>query len=86
MAETDTIKMKRGLKPAPENNMVSPQAMYGDIDDIDSDSDRDEDQEESEEEESEEEESEEEKVQEKYYADKSKSNNAFKVEINVDDI
>ena len=98
-SSTDTIKMKRGLKPAPENNMVSPQAMYGDIDDIDSDSDSDEDQEESEEEESEEEESEEEEseeeeseeskeeeVQEKYYADKLKSNNAFKVEINVDDI
>ena len=29
---------------------------------------------------------EEEEVQEKYHADKSKSNNAFKVEINVDDI
>ena len=98
-SSTDTIKMKRGLKPAPENNMVSPQAMYGDIDDIDSDSDSDEDQEESEEEGSEEEESEEEEseeeeseeskeeeVQEKYYADKLKSNNAFKVEINVDDI
>ena len=97
-SSTDTIKMKRGLKPAPENNMVSPQAMYGDIDDIDSDSDEDQDQdqeeseeekseeEESEEEESEEEESEEEEVQEKYYADKLKSNNAFKVEINVDDI
>ena len=107
-SSTETIKMKRGLKPAPENNMVSPQAMYGDIDDIDSDSDEDQDQdqeeseeekseeekseeekseeEESEEEESEEEESEEEEVQEKYYADKLKSNNAFKVEINVDDI
>ena len=32
------------------------------------------------------EESKEEEVQEKYYADKLKSNNAFKVEINVDDI
>ena len=102
-SSTETIKMKRGLKPAPENNMVSPQAMYGDIDDIDSDSDSDSDEdqeeseeekseeekseeEESEEEESEEEESEEEEVQEKYYADKLKSNNAFKVEINVDDI
>ena len=105
----ETIRMKKGVKPAPENNMVNPQAMYGDIDDIDSDSDsdEDEDQEESDqdqeeksdqdqeeesdqdqEEESEEEESdqEEEEVQEKYHADKSKSNNAFKVEINVDDI
>ena len=92
----ETIRMKKGVKPAPENNMVNPQAMYGDIDDIDSDSDSDEDQdqeekseeEKSEEEESEEEESdqEEEEVQEKYHADKSKSNNAFKVEINVDDI
>ena len=100
-SSTETIKMKRGLKPAPENNTVSPQAMYGDIDDIDSDSDEDQDQEESEEEESEEEksdqdqeeeeeseeeESEEEEVQEKYYADKLKSNNTFNVEINVDDI
>ena len=91
----ETIKMKRGVKAAaPANNMVSPQAMYGDIDDIDSDSDSDEDEdqeeesEEDQEEESEEEESdqEEEEVQEKYHADKSKSNNAFKVEINVDDI
>ena len=83
-SSTDTIKMKRGLKPAPENNMVSPQAMYGDIDDIDSDSDSDEDEDQEEEseeeesdqdqeEESEEEESdqEEEEVQEKSHADKS---------------
>ena len=102
----DTIRMKKGVKPAPENNMVNPQAMYGDINDIDSDSDNneDEDQEDSEEEKSdqdqeeeksdqeeesdqdEESDQEEEEVQEKYHADKSKSNNAFKVEINVDDI
>jgi len=90
----ETIKMKKGIKlAAPENNMVNPQAMYGDVNDINSDSDDDEDDdnseeesedqdqdEEEEEEESEEEEkSEEEESQKKYYADKSKSNNSNKM-------
>lgn len=56
----ETIKMKKGVKPAPANNMVNPQAMYGDINDIDSDSDEDEDERISEESEDQEEESEEE--------------------------
>ena len=48
----ETIKMKKGVKPpAPENNMVNPQAMYGDVNDINSDSDDDEDDDNSEEEE-----------------------------------
>jgi translation initiation factor IF-1 len=47
----ETIKMKKGVKPAaPENNMVNPQAMYGDVNDINSDSDDDEDDDNSEEE------------------------------------
>lgn len=99
-SSVETIRMKKGVRAAPENNTVNPQAMYGDIDDISDDddderttseeeeeSDQDQEEEESEEEENEEEESEEEESQEKYYADKLKSNNnTFKVEINVDDI
>ena len=92
----ETIKMRGKNKVASVNNVINPQSMYGDVDDIDRDSD--EDEEESEEEESEEEESEgeeskeeESKGEEKYYADKSKLNNSnknkmCKVEINVDDI
>jgi translation initiation factor IF-1 len=49
----ETIKMRGKNKLASVNNVVNPQAMYGDINDIDSDSDDDE--EESEEEEQEEE-------------------------------
>jgi translation initiation factor IF-1 len=58
----ETIKMRGKNKLAPANNVVNPQAMYGDINDIDSDSDIDEeeseDQEEEESEDQEEEESE----------------------------
>lgn len=97
-SSVETIRMKRGLKLTPESNMVNPQAMYGDVDDISDDDDEriseeeEEDQEESEEseesEEEEDEEKEEEEEEEKYYADKSKSNanKMCKVEINVDDI
>ena len=65
-SSVETIKMKRGFKLAPENNMVNPQAMYGDVDDISDDDDEriseeeEEDQEEEEEEDQEEEEDEEE--------------------------
>ena len=76
-SSVETIKMKRGLKVVP-NNMVNPQAMYGDVDDISDDddddderiseegeeSDQDSDQEEEEEEESEQEEEEEEEEEE----------------------
>jgi translation initiation factor IF-1 len=96
----ETIKMRGKNKVAPANNVVNPQAMYGDVDDIDSESDEEEeeeseDQEEEEEEEEEEqeeeseEEEEEEESEEKYYADKSNNSNKnkiCKVEINVDDI
>ena len=101
-SSVETIKMKKGVKPAPANNMVNPQAMYGDINDIDSDSDEDEDERISEESEDQEEESEdqeeesedqeeesEEEDEEKHYADKSNNSNKnkmCKVEINVDDI
>jgi len=92
----DTIKMRGKNKLAPANNVVNPQAMYGDVDDIDSDSDEEEEEQEeeseseSEEEEKEESESEEEESEKKHYAD-NKSNNSnknkiCKVEINVDDI
>ena len=61
----ETIKMRGKNKLAPANNVVNPQAMYGDINDIDSDSDIDEeeseDQEEEESEDQEEEESEDQK-------------------------
>ena len=80
----ETIRMKRGFKLAPpESNMVNPQAMYGDVDDISDDDDDDERVSEEEEEDQEEDQEE-----EKYYADKSKSNvnKMCKVEINVDDI
>jgi translation initiation factor IF-1 len=65
----ETIKMKKGVKlAAPENNMVNPQAMYGDVNDINSDSDDDEDddnsQEESEDQEEEESEDQEEDQEE----------------------
>ena len=91
----ETIKMRGKNKLAPANNMVNPQVMYGDINDIDSDSDEDEDErisEESDQEEEEEEsdqEEEEEESEEKHYADKSNNSNKnkmCKVEINVDDI
>ena len=62
-SSVETIKMKKGVKAVPANNMVNPQAMYGDINDIDSDSDEDEDErisEESEEEDEEDEDQEEE--------------------------
>ena len=97
-SSVETIKMKRGLKLAPESNMVNPQAMYGDVDDISDDDDDDderiseegEDSDQDSDQEEEEEEEEEEENQEKYYdADKSKSNanKMCKVaEINVDDI
>ena len=58
----ETIKMRGKNKVASVNNVINPQSMYGDVDDIDSDSD--EDEEESEEEESEEEESKEEESEE----------------------
>jgi len=61
----ETIKMRGKNKLAPANNMVNPQVMYGDINDIDSDSDEDEDERISEEsEESDQEEEEEESDQE----------------------
>jgi translation initiation factor IF-1 len=97
----ETIRMRKGVKLAPESNVVSPQAMYGDVDDISDDDDgriseeeEEEEESESEEEEEEESESEEEEEQEEEeekenrYADKSKSNvnKMCKVEINVDDI
>jgi len=94
-SSVETIRMKKGVKLVPNNNVVNPQAMYGDVDDIsdDDDDDNEDDNDDgriSEEEESEEsEESEkEEESQATYYADKSKSNanKMFKVEINVDDI
>ena len=83
----ETIRMKRGFKPAPENNMVNPQAMYGDVNDISDDDDESISEEEEESDQEEEEESDQE-VQEKYYADESKSNvnRMCKLEINVDDI
>ena len=76
-SSVETIKMKRGLKVVP-NNMVNPQAMYGDVDDISDDddddderiseegeeSDQDSDQEEEEEEEDSDQEEEEEEEEE----------------------
>ena len=47
----ETIKMRGKNKLAPANNVVNPQAMYGDINDIDSDSDIDEEESEDQEEE-----------------------------------
>ena len=62
----ETIKMRGKNKVASVNNVINPQSMYGDVDDIDSDSDEDEEseEEESKEEESEEEESKEEESEE----------------------
>jgi translation initiation factor IF-1 len=97
----EMIKMRGKNKLAPANNVVNPQAMYGDINDIDSNSDSDKDQEEESEDQEEEEESEEEsedqeeeeeseeESEEKHYADNSNNSNKnkiCKVEINVDDI
>ena len=91
-SSVETIKMKRGLKVAP-NNMVSPQAMYGDVNDISDDERISEEGEDSDQEEDsdsdQEEEGDQEEKEEEYYADKSKSNanKMCKVaEINVDDI
>jgi len=81
-SSVETIKMKRGLKLTPENNMVNPQAMYGDVDDISDDddeciSDQEESEEESEEseedEEKEEEESEESEEEEEEEEEEEKS-------------
>jgi hypothetical protein len=101
-SSVETIKMRKGIKLAPENNVVNPQAMYGDVDDISDDDDEEriseeeasdeasdeESNKEEQGEESDEEEEGEEESQEKYYADKSKlnANEMCKVEINVDDI
>ena len=63
-SSVETIKMKRGLKLAPESNMVNPQAMYGDVDDISDDDDDDDDERISEEEEEEEEDQEEDQDEE----------------------
>ena len=52
----ETIKMRGKNKLASVNNVVNPQAMYGDVDDIDSDSDEEEEEQEEESEEKEEEE------------------------------
>ena len=87
----ETIKMRGKNKVASVNNVVNPQAMYGDVDDIDSDSDEDqeeesEDQEEESEDQEEESEDQEEESEEKHYADNSNKNKMCKVEINVDDI
>lgn len=41
-SSVETIKMRKGIKLAPENNVVNPQAMYGDVDDISDDDDDDE--------------------------------------------
>jgi hypothetical protein len=85
--------MRKGVKLAP-NNVVNPQAMYGDVDDISDDDEDDErisEEEEDDERISEEEEEEEEESdsdqEETHYVDKSKSSaTAYNVEINVDDI
>jgi translation initiation factor IF-1 len=94
----ETIRMKKGVNLAQINNMVNPQAMYGDVNDISDDDDEsiseeedDESQDQEEESEDQEEDSDQEeegKGEEKYYADESKSNanKMCKVEINVDDI
>jgi translation initiation factor IF-1 len=97
----ETIKMRGKNKLAPANNVVNPQAMYGDINDIDSDSDIDEEESEDQEEEESEDQKEESEDQEeesedqesegeeKHYADNSNNSNKnkmCKVEINVDDI
>jgi translation initiation factor IF-1 len=89
----ETIRMRKGVKLAP-NNVVNPQAMYGDVDDISDDDEDDErisEEEEDDERISEEEEEEEEESdsdqEETHYVDKSKSSaTAYNVEINVDDI
>jgi len=38
-SSVETIRMRKGVKLAPENNVVNPQAMYGDVDDISDDDD-----------------------------------------------
>jgi translation initiation factor IF-1 len=91
----ETIKMRGKNKLAPANNVVNPQAMYGDINDINSDSDIDEEESEDQEEESEdqEEESEDQESEgeesegegeesegkEKHYADNSNNSNKNKM-------
>ena len=87
----ETIRMKKGVNLAQINNMVNPQAMYGDVNDISDDDDESISEEEDDESEDQEEDSDQEeegKGEEKYYADESKSNanKMCKVEINVDDI
>lgn len=87
----ETIRMRKGVKLAP-NNVVNPQAMYGDVDDISDDDEDDEcisEEEEEEERISEEEEESDSDQEETHYVDKSKSSataTAYNVEINVDDI
>jgi len=96
-SSVETIKMKRGFKPAPESNMVNPQAMYGDVDDISDDDDEriseeeeedqdegeEEDQKEEEEEEEEEEESEEEEEEEEDQEESQEKYYADKSKSNV---
>jgi translation initiation factor IF-1 len=87
----ETIRMRKGVKLAP-NNVVNPQAMYGDVDDISDDDEDDEcisEEEEEEERISEEEEESDSDQEETHYVEKSKSSataTAYNVEINVDDI
>ena len=38
-SSVETIRMRKGVKLTSENNVVSPQAMYGDVDDISDDDD-----------------------------------------------
>ena len=95
-SSVETIRMKRGLKLAPpESNMVNPQAMYGDVDDIsddddddderiseegeESDQESDQDSDQDSDQEEEEEEEEEEENQEKYYDADKLKSNANKM-------